>query len=204
MADNTRQAETMVWLKTNLDNRFADRDDVFVAMDLLWYPVQGHPEIRLALDILIAFGRPKGHRGSYKQWEEGDIVPQVVFEIPSPGNRMLEMPNKFDFCEQYGVDEYYIYNPENFDFSGWVRRPSEDRLRVIDPENAISPLMQIRFDAPGDREWQIYFPDGTSFRSPVEVRRELNNERQARRDAETRAERLAAKLRELGIEPDIL
>lgn len=52
---------------------------------LLWYPVESHPEIRTAPDVLVVFGRPKGHRGSYKQWEEDNIPPQVVFEILSPG-----------------------------------------------------------------------------------------------------------------------
>ena len=35
---------------------------------------------------MVVFGRPKGRRGSYRQWEEDNIPPQVVFEILSPGN----------------------------------------------------------------------------------------------------------------------
>ncbi len=58
-----------------------------VAGNLLWYPVEGKPTIRGAPDVLLAFGRPKRLRGSYKQWEEGGIAPQVVFEVLSPGNR---------------------------------------------------------------------------------------------------------------------
>jgi hypothetical protein len=44
MAQNTKQAEVMMTLKENLDALFADRDDVFVAIDHFWYPVKGHPE----------------------------------------------------------------------------------------------------------------------------------------------------------------
>jgi Uma2 family endonuclease len=40
---------------------------------------------------MVVFGRPKGDRGSYKQWEENNIIPQVVFEILCPGNRSQEM-----------------------------------------------------------------------------------------------------------------
>jgi hypothetical protein len=43
---------------------FRNREDVFVAMDLLWYPVKGKPKIRLAPDVLVALGRPKGPRRS--------------------------------------------------------------------------------------------------------------------------------------------
>jgi Uma2 family endonuclease len=105
MADNTKQFRWIVLIKENLELLFADNPDVFVAGDLLWYPVEGHPEIRVAPDAMVVFGRPKGDRGSYRQWEEDNIPPQVVFEILSPGNRVKEMTRKLQFYERYGVEE---------------------------------------------------------------------------------------------------
>jgi len=64
MADNTIQYEYIVTLKGNLELLFADDPNVFVAGDLLWYPVENRPDIRQAPDTLVVFGRPKGHRGS--------------------------------------------------------------------------------------------------------------------------------------------
>ena len=110
MADNTKQFQWIVLIKTNLDRIFADKEDVFVAGDLLWYPVEGSPQIRVAPDVLVAFGVPKGHRGSYKQWEEKQQAPQVVFEILSPGNSKQEMKKKLKFYEKHGVLEYYLYD----------------------------------------------------------------------------------------------
>src|SRR3954463_10680815 len=81
MAENTLQFRWIVTIKEGLDWVFSDRPDVFVAGDLFWYPVEGHPEICQAPDTLVAFGRPKGDRGPYKQWEEEGIAPQVVFEV---------------------------------------------------------------------------------------------------------------------------
>ena len=72
---------------------------------------------------MVAFGRPKGYRGSYKQWEEDGIAPQVVFEILSPGNRRDEMVRKFAFYERYGVEEYYIYDPDTGDLTAGSQRP---------------------------------------------------------------------------------
>lgn len=103
IAENTLQFEWIVTIKGNLDLIFADRGDVFVAGDLLWYPVHGDPKIRTAPDALVAIGRPKGYRGSYRQWREGGIAPQVVFEVLSPGNRAGEMKEKFGFYERFGV-----------------------------------------------------------------------------------------------------
>jgi Uma2 family endonuclease len=108
MAENTLQFQWIVTIQGNLDELFPA---VFVAGDLFWYPVEGDNTICTAPDILVAFGRPKGYRGSYRQWEEGDVAPQVVFEVLSPGNRPGEMEARFAFYERYGVEEYYVIDP---------------------------------------------------------------------------------------------
>ncbi|MBU6344513.1 MAG: Uma2 family endonuclease [Cyanobacteria bacterium REEB494] len=84
----------IVKIKENLEILFKSNPDVFVAGDLFWYPVEGNNKIKLAPDTMVVFGRPKGHRGSYRQWEEDNIPPQVVFEILSPGNTQDEMDKK--------------------------------------------------------------------------------------------------------------
>lgn len=68
IADNTLQFGWITTIKGNLDVQYAKAPDVFVAGDLLWYPVEGQPKVRQAPDIFVAFGRPKGYRGSYMQW----------------------------------------------------------------------------------------------------------------------------------------
>ncbi len=93
MADNTKQFGWIVTIKENLELLFADDPNVFVAGDLLWYPVYGDNKTLQAPDAMVVFGRPKGDRGSYKQWEEDNIAPQVVFEILSPGNRLMPSYN---------------------------------------------------------------------------------------------------------------
>jgi hypothetical protein len=70
VADNTKQFRWIVTIQGELDGLFRDHPDIFVAGDLLWYPVEGHPEICTAADVMVVFGRPKGDRGSYLQWEE--------------------------------------------------------------------------------------------------------------------------------------
>lgn len=61
---------------------------------------------------MVVFGRPKGDRGSYLQWLEDGIAPQVVIEVLSPGNTLAEMAHKLQFYARYGVEEYYLYDPE--------------------------------------------------------------------------------------------
>ncbi len=112
MAENTQQARWIVIFYSNLQAIFAKMADVFIAADLFWYAIEGEPSIRVAPDVLVVFGCPKGDRGSYKQWEENNLPMTVVFEILSPGNDIAEMADKFDFYETHGVEEYYIYDPD--------------------------------------------------------------------------------------------
>ncbi len=229
MADNTKQYRWIVTIKEGLESLFADDPDVFVAADLFWYPVRGDRHTKLAPDVMVAFGSPKeGDRGSYRQWEEGDIAPQVVFEIRSPGNTSEEMKKKFDFYERRGVEEYYLYDPDRIVFEGWVR--SGGRLRPLrrNVRKWVSPRLGVRFDMTGD-ELAMFGPDGERFLSPLErqrlereraekerkraekERKRAEKERKRAEKAERKAKdergkmlRLAEKLRELGINPETL
>src|SRR5262249_10292369 len=108
MADNTKQLRWIVVLYGNLTALFPHARDVFVAADRFWNRVEGQPELRNAPDVLVVFGRPKGDRGSYMQWLEGDVPVTVVFEILSPSNDHIEMADKLAFYDDHGVEEYYV------------------------------------------------------------------------------------------------
>lgn len=166
MADNTIQFKWITTIVGELDNLFSEQPNVFVAGDLLWYPVKGNPKIRRAPDAMVVFGRPKGDRGSYKQWEEGNIAPQCVFEIWSSGNRPGEMNQKFSFYESYGVEEYYLYDPETGLLSGWIRT-GETLSPILQMHGWKSPRLGIRFELEG-KTLSIYRPDGRRFASYIE------------------------------------
>lgn len=207
MSDNTLQFEWIVTLKGNLDALYQDDPQVFVAGDLLWYPVEGDNRLRAAPDTMVVFGRPKGYRGSYMQWREDNIAPQVVFEVLSPGNRHSEMIRKFRFYERHGVEEYYLLDPDHLFLDVWQRQ--DDELVPIEKTNDwVSPLLSIRFDVTPD-ELRVYKPDGSPFLTFGELSIARDRDRQRadaeaeRADAEAeRAERLAARLRELGETPE--
>jgi Uma2 family endonuclease len=214
MSDNTKQWRWIVVICGNLAALFRDVADVFVAGNLLWYPEEGHPENCGAPDGLVVFGRPKGDRGSYKQWEEGGIAPQVVFEILSPGNDPMEVSDKFAFYDEYGVEEYYLYDPETNRLSVY-RRQGTSLRRVRGETVWTSPRLGIRFDLT-EGEMKIYYPDGRLFKTFEEVVNDLeqaekqrnqaalerDQARQQAKDAQERAARMAERLRQAGIDPD--
>jgi len=218
MADNTEQYKWIVLIKENLETMFADSPDVFVAADLLWYPVEGDIRISAAPDVMVAFGRTRGRRGSYIQCREEGIPPRVVFEILSPSNTRQEMREKLEFYDRYGAGEYYLCDQDRITFSGWIRegkklRPVENIREWRSPGLGIT----FKFKKTG---LSIYYPSGRKFTTlPAETRKKeiqrqlAEKAEQLAEKAEQRAERaesernlekqradmLTAKLKSLGI-----
>jgi Uma2 family endonuclease len=161
LAENAIQLRWIFVLYANLQALFRNQADVFVAADLFWYPLEGHPEIRVAPDVLVVFGRPKGDRGSYQEWKEGNIPLTVVMEVLSPSNTVMEMEDKLDFYEEHGVEEYYVYDPQSNQLVVYLRQG--DRLnRVGRKQEYTSPRLGIRFDLSGE-EMVVYGPNGERF-----------------------------------------
>jgi len=199
MADNTEQYEWIVLIKENLETMFADSPDVFVAADLLWYPVKEDTNISAAPDVMVAFGRPKGKRGSYIQHEEEDIPPQVVFEILSPSNTKSEMEKKLDFYDRYGVSEYYLYDPGRITFSGWARKGKKLRP-ARNVRRWHSPGLEITFRL-RKTGLDIYDPSGRKFTTflvknrkmeKAESERELQRQRADKAESEKELQRQRA------------
>ena len=201
MAENTLQFQWIVTIKEGFENLFRDDPQVFVAGDLLWYPLEGNNTIRQAPDAMVVFGRPKGHRGSYRQWEENQVAPQAVWEVLSPGNRPGEQIKKFAFYERHGVEEYFVYDPDRGLFSAWERAGQELR-EVENPIGWTSPLLGVRFEMEGS-DLVILRPDGRRFITFTETCEQLDHERE-RADAERLSvEKLLLQLREAGLEPKL-
>jgi Uma2 family endonuclease len=226
MADNTRQFEWIVLIKKGLDDLFKNDLNVFIAGDLLWYPLKTHPEINTGPDVMVTIGRPKGHRSSYKQWEEEGLAPQVVFEIWSPSNTLSERAKKLQFYDQHGVEEYYNYDPYTDVMEGWLRR-GRKLARIADMREWVSPRLQIKFGRNGSLEssWKLFHPDGRPFeifermstlrdlaerqtlaeRAAKEAAEQQAKQERTAKEAERAAKEAAwAKLRELGFDPEQL
>ncbi|BAZ06315.1 Uma2 family endonuclease [Calothrix sp. NIES-3974] len=186
MADNTEQFKWIVLIKENLEILFANDPNVFVAGDLLWYPVKSRIISPVAPDVMVVFGRPKGRRGSYKQWQEDNISPQVVYEILSPSNNLEEMERKLEFYQTYGVEEYYQYDPDRYELKGWLRQ-GEQLIPIAHIDGWTSPRLGVSFSI-DNHELIIYRPDGTPFLTPVELEQKAQQERLRAEQERLRAE----------------
>jgi Uma2 family endonuclease len=230
MAENTRQYEAIVTLKGNVE-AFAPTT-AFVAGDHLIYTDPLDPAACQAPDVYVAFGRPRGHRGSYKVWEEDGVFPQVVFEVLGPSNTLREMEQKRDFYFGHGAEEYYEFDPEAGTWLGFVVEPASG-LPVAVPrmDGYVSPRLGMRF-AFRPLELLVYRPDGSVFLSfqencdYAEEQAQRADAEQQRADAERQradteraradaardqadaatreVDRLRAMLKNAGLDPDAL
>ncbi|MEK7255169.1 MAG: Uma2 family endonuclease [Bacteroidota bacterium] len=170
MAETTRHAR---WIKTIDGNvrALTEGQDIFVASDLLWYPVEGRVNICKAPDVMVAIGRPKGDRDTYLQWLEDNVAPQVVFEIFSRTNhRRVNKENLLEFYTKYGVQEYYIYDPIRNTFTVYLRQ-GDKLTRLEGLQKWVSPLLGIRFEW-SEKSFEIYRPNGERFLTFEELERE--------------------------------
>ena len=140
---------------------------------------------------------------------EENIAPQVVFEILSPGNTLKEMAKKLDFYEKYGVEEYYIYDPDKNDLNGYLRK-GNNLVVIEEMQGFISPLLQIYFMLE-NQELKIYDSIGNPFLTYIELSEKIKNtqrkfeeEKKRADEAQTKLNLWAEKLKELGIDPDTL
>lgn len=224
MSDNTTQFRWITTIQGAIDALVRDDPDVLVAGDCLWYPVEGDNTIRIAPDTMVIFGRPKADRGSYIQHREAGVPVHVAFEVLSPGNRAGEMKRKLAFYERYGVEEYYVLDPDFGRHQGY-HRVAGKLTPIAELFGWVSPRLGIRFElaAKLKPELRILNPDGRPFEPYTDIirqrdqseqqlaeereraneeRERANEERERANEATVRAERLTAQLRALGLEPE--
>ncbi len=147
----------------------------------------------------------------------------MVFEVLPTLDRFHETLRKFQFYERYRVEELYIYKPDTGHLEGW-RRVAGSFREVPEMAGFVSPRLGIRFEpSEGPDNLRIIGPDGRPFLTYAEAYSEykaaekrveeamgqhrkadteLAGRRQSADEPHRLVERYAAKLRDLGIEPD--
>ncbi|MFW9262049.1 Uma2 family endonuclease [Nostoc sp. CALU 546] len=185
---------------------FQNHPDVYVAGNLFIYYEKGYPESVVAPDVFVVFGVENRDRPSYKTWEENIQTPNFVLEITSKTTRSKDQGAKKGIYAFLGVREYFQYDP-----TGDYLNPQLQGLHLIDgnyfpvatntlPDGTVSLSsevlgLELRLEAGRLR-----------FYNPATGQILLTHEEEAtaRQAAEEKAQRLAAKLRELNIDPDSL
>lgn len=194
MADNTDQAFEMTSAYHTLLDFFWERNDVFVATNLLVYYRECDNQARITPDVTVAVGRPQGYRGSYKVWEEGQHPPDWVLEVASEESVEMDVLQKPGTYAGIGVREFWQYDPTggllNPRLQGWrlsgLGYTELPHIPVAGAEIAIdSEALGVRLEFDGER-LRFWDPVGERY-----LRTPLESEQDAIRGEHREQERLA-------------
>ena len=172
----------------------ASRDDVYVGSNLLVYDEPGNPRRHLSPDIFVTFGVEAGSRDLYKIWEEQP--PAFVLEITSKSTRREDERTKRRRYAQWGVGEYFLYDPRGEWLSPALQGLALAGRRYRRMEEVLLPNGErgLRSDALGICLWlrgaelRLFDPaSGRDLRTPEEEGAEREAEAAARAAAEARA-----------------
>ena len=205
LAESYFQLIPLVYAFDALRRRYADREDVFVAADLLIYYREGTRE-SVAPDVFVVLGAANRPRHSYLLWQEPK-GPDFVLEITSASTRDRDQGPKRETYRRLGVREYWQYDPtadylepplQGLELIGgrYERLPEEEladgTLRLVSKVLGLEVRLEaerLRFYDPATRSYLL---------SSDEVEEERQLEAAARRQAEARIAELEAILRERG------
>ncbi len=99
-----------------------------------------------------------------------------------------DMAKKLLFYQRYGVEEYYIYNPDTLELTGFIR--SDSWLEEIEEINGwVSPRLGVRFVLTPET-LEIYRPNGQKFLTSLEL--DQLQEQEHQRAEQERQEKEAA------------
>ena len=115
-SDGEPVAETYIHLYAILTTlevlkQYLSGQQATVLANQFMYYSQGLPRMRVAPDVMVIFNVEPGGRDNYKIWEEKE-VPQVIFEMTSPGTKNQDQEFKKTLYEQLGVKEYWLFDPK--------------------------------------------------------------------------------------------
>jgi Uma2 family endonuclease len=212
--DNELQELIPTLLKSILQILWADRMDWFFGIDM---GVYYHPEQpAIVPDGFLSLGVERFYdeelRPSYVLWEE-QVVPSFVLEVVSvtPGR---EYTSKLDDYARMGVLYYVIYNSKR------RRKPKLEIHKLVNGKYELQDTnpfwmpeigLGIGYER-GDhcgltRDWLYWYAeDNQRYPTPAEqikqVQLQVVQERSQLAQERMRSNKLAAKLRLLGIDPD--
>ena len=196
----------------SINQAWAERNDFFAGGNMFIYFSRSQaknrdfrgPDFFVVLDVDDSTSRQ-----GWVVWDEGGRYPDVIVELLSDTTAETDLTTKKDLYERvFKTANYFVFDPFNpASLQGW-ELANQQRYQDIQPDergwlwSSALGLWLGTWDGTIDREtatWlRFYDSSGNLVPLPEEAAQQrANQERQ-------RADRLAAQLRAMGVEPDTL
>ena len=128
MAETDKHRRLMSYVIDALTVYLADRRLAYVSGNNFVFWKEGDTKARISPDGYVVFGISPDARDSYKAWEEGGRLPDVIFEFTSKKTQQQDTDRKLPLYEQVlKTPEYFLFDP-----TGDYLRPRLQGYRLED------------------------------------------------------------------------
>jgi Uma2 family endonuclease len=225
MTESDATRDYLLYCVAVLEHYFSSRPKVYVSGNLFVYYQEGDSKKVISPDVFVIFGVSQRKRRSYKAWQEDDRLPQFVLEVTSRSTRKQDEVTKPELYASLGITEYFQYDP-----TGDYLDPQLKGQRLVNGVYQPLPIVtnwagldsiysqtldlelclessQMRFYDPRSQDKLLSYAElmaakAMADQTLVEAQRQTDEAQQMANAAQLRAERLAERLRAIGIDPD--
>lgn len=201
--------QQMLLLLKCLDWWWRDRNDFFSAGNLTIYysPRQRKSEDFRGPDFFVVLGTERKPRNSWVVWHEDGKYPNIIVEILSSSTAATDRDlKKRIYQDTFRTPDYFWFDPHSLEFAGFHIVDGEYQPLEPNSQGLLwSQQLQLYLGI-YQRQLRFFTAEEQLVPTPEEVaEQEIQRAEQQAQRAEQeaqRADRLAAKLRELNIDPD--
>ncbi len=220
----------LLLLVSSLEWAWRERDDFFIGANLTIYFSRQqlkHRDFR-GPDFFLVKNTTREPRNSWVVWEEDGRYPDLIIELLSDSTAKVDRTTKLDlYAKRFHTPEYFYFSPETLEFKGfkldfnqYIPIPPNDQswlwsdalgfflgihngqLRYFSVEGLLIPTPE---EAVKNEMLKVNQAIARAEQEAERAERETQRANQEAKRAEqekTRGDRLAARLRELGIDPE--
>jgi Uma2 family endonuclease len=181
-----------------------DRQDFYAAGNLTIYysPHQRKSEDFRGPDFFVVLDTERKTRKSWVVWEEDGKYPHFILEILSESTAHTDKEFKKKLYQNtFRTPDYFWFDPYTLEFVGFHLVDGEYQPLEANEQGHLWSHQLNLYLGIYQGLLRFFSPEGKLVPTPEE---EAESERLQKELAEERAERLAAKLRELNIDPDTI
>jgi len=182
-----------------------DRDDFFVAGNITIYysPRQQKSESFRGPDFFVVLdAAPNPRRKSWVVWEEDGKYPNMIIEILSKSTADIDRGLKKQIYQSiFRTPDYFMFDPVTHAVTGFHLVDGVYEPLPVTPEGRLwSQQLELYLGVVGER-LRFFTPEGELVHTPEESAQLAEHRADLERQQK---DKMAAKLRELNIDPDSL
>jgi Uma2 family endonuclease len=160
-------------------------------------------------DFFVVRNTENRLRDSWVVWEEDGRYPNLIIELLSKSTAKTDKGLKKQIYQDiFRTPEYFWFDPKNLEFAGFLLVGGAYQPIEPNPQGLLWSQQLSLYLGVDENQLRYFTAEGQVIPTPEEIAEwEAEHAKQEAQRAEQekqRAERLAAKLRELGIDPDNL